>query len=267
MKVISVVSQKGGCAKTTTVVNVSYYLAKQGYKVLAIDLDPQGHLARGFGFLIEDQKQNLIRVINGERSIEDIRVNRYGVDIWPSTSEMYHFEVEFVGTIGADLLLKKLLEKHAQSYDYIIIDNQPSHSLTVINALAASDWYLVPVFPETWGMDGLHQIQKTVRDLHRFEMNTRIDLLGLFMANVESRTNAAQFVRDVLEEIYPKDKLIDVVIPKTIAVAEAIIASTPLAELHPHSPASLAYRDLTEYIIAKIERSDSGVSETEAGLV
>lgn len=253
MAVISFVTQRGGCAKTTSAVNVSYLLAKRGYRVLAIDLDPQGHLSKGFGLLLKEDAPNLFYVFRGEMSPEQITVNAYGVDIWPSTKQMFNFEKDYVARFDREFLLAKLLDGYRDKYDYIIIDNQPALSLLVVNALVASDWYMVPVFPETWSIDGLKEIQTTVHTLCSLLDGVSLRLLGLFLANVDPRTNVGQFVQSALKEVYVNGELFETYIPRSIVVAEAIITAIPLCEYSPESKPAVAYASLVDEMLKRVK--------------
>lgn len=256
LSVVSFVTQRGGCAKTTSAVNVAYLLGRRGYRVLCIDLDPQGHLAKGLGVKLGHDEPCLFRVLKGEASIEDIKKQGSGVDIWPSSREMFDFERYSIPIMSSEWLLDTLIREHRPQYDVVIIDNQPALSRLVINSLVASDWYIVPVFPESWSLDGLKEVQHTANQLSLLlnseEKTVRLNFLGLFLANVDMRTNSAQLVRDVLAEVYPESELFKTAIPRGVAVPESIIASMPVCEFRPTSRPAVAYEELTQEIVERM---------------
>lgn len=257
MQTLCFVTQRGGCAKTTSAVNISYLLAKKGYKVLAIDLDPQGHLAKGFGLELEPTAPNMFQLFMGEKTPDDIVLHAYGVDIWPSTKQMFDFERAFVTEYNREYLLKKILAEWGTKYDFVVIDNQPALSLAVVNAIFASDWFVVPVFPETWSLDGLKEVQTTVQGILRWDQSLTVKMLGLFLANVDPRTNVAQFIQEVLGEVYTNGELFNTMIPRSIAVSEAIVASMPLCEYSPDSKPSEAYASLMEEMLARMKGAET----------
>lgn len=256
MQTLCFVTQRGGCAKTTSAVNISYLLAKKGYKVLAIDLDPQGHLAKGFGLHLEPTEPNMFQVFVQEKTPDQIVRHAYGVDIWPSTKQMFDFERTFVTEYNREYLLQQVIKEWAGDYDFVIIDNQPALSLSVVNSIFASDWFAVPVFPETWSLDGLKEIQTTVQGILRYVPDLPVRMLGLFLANVDPRTNVAQFVQEVLHEAYSSGELFETMIPRSVAVSEAIIAAMPLCEYSPDSKPALAYASLADEMLERMKGDD-----------
>lgn len=164
-KIISVVNQKGGTAKTTTVLNLGIGLANHGYRVLLIDLDPQGSLTVCLGHDFPDELNNtitdLLEGIKDESPISCetvIRKHEEGVDYIPGNITLSGLEVSLVNTMNRERILQQLLQQIANGYDYILIDCMPSLGMLTLNALAASNEVIVPVQANYLSIKGLEQL-------------------------------------------------------------------------------------------------------------
>ena len=159
-KIIAFSNQKGGVGKTTTCVNLSAYLATKGYKVLVVDLDPQGNATSGLGFAKSEVKNSVYNVMVDEMPIEDavIKTCVDGMDILPSNIDLAGAEVELVYIKDREHVLARVLEKARNSYDFITIDCPPSLGLLTINALAGADTVIIPIQSEYYALEGLSQL-------------------------------------------------------------------------------------------------------------
>ncbi len=223
-EVVTVGNQKGGCAKTTTTVNVSGAIARAGKKVLLIDMDPQGDATIALGLEKKDLKKTineiLIDKIDLAEGIYPTKVQ--GLDVIPATIELAGAELTISGMIGRESKLAHALQAHKdllQKYDYIFIDTPPSLSLLTINALAASHSVVIPVQTEYYALDGLGHLVKTV-DMVREEINPGLHIKGVVLTLYDERTNLSKEVGDEVRKFF-EDKVYQTVIHRSIKMAEA----------------------------------------------
>ena len=223
-EVVTVGNQKGGCAKTTTTVNVSGAIARAGKKVLLVDMDPQGDATIALGLEKKDLKKTineiLIDKIDLAEGIYPTKVQ--GLDVIPATIELAGAELTIFGMIGRESKLAHALQAHKdllQKYDYIFIDTPPSLSLLTINALAASHSVVIPVQTEYYALDGLGHLVKTV-DMVREEINPGLHIKGVVLTLYDERTNLSKEVGDEVRKFF-KDKVYQTVIHRSIKMAEA----------------------------------------------
>ena len=166
MKVISVCNHKGGCAKTTTVVNIAAELVNSGYRVLIIDNDYQANLTTSVGF--KPDKESLVNCLRGKKSLrKTIKkcATLDGLDIIPNNSEVSNADLALIKMRNCKRILSKLIEEEnlKDDYDFILIDCPPSQSITTINALVASDSIIIPMEPSLFNMQGLKNLSKTIK--------------------------------------------------------------------------------------------------------
>ena len=166
MKVISVCNHKGGCAKTTTVVNIAAELVNSGYRVLIIDNDYQANLTTSVGF--KPDKESLVNCLRGKKSLrKTIKkcATLDGLDIIPNNSEGGNADLALIKMKNCKRILRKLIEEEnlKDDYDFILIDCPPSQSITTINALVASDSIIIPMEPSLFNMQGLKNLSKTIK--------------------------------------------------------------------------------------------------------
>lgn len=196
-KVITVSNQKGGTAKTTSCVNLGIGLASAGKKVLLIDTDPQGSLSISLGYPEPDEMENtlatlMMNIVNDEEfCLEDVLIHHEeGVDILPSNIELSAIEVSLVNVMSRELILRQLVERVRDAYDFIIIDCMPSLGMMTINALACADAVLIPVQAAYLPVKGLQQLIKTISRVKR-QLNPKLKIEGILLTMVDNRTNYA----------------------------------------------------------------------------
>ena len=252
-EVISVINQKGGVGKTTTSINVAYFLAKAGKKVLLVDFDPQGNASSGLGVDKKGLELTMTEVITGEVGLDKVVVPTRckGLVVAPATPKLANAEVVMAGMNKKFILLRSAIAKVAQFFDYIIIDCPPSLSLLTVNAMIASDWLLLPVQTEFYALEGVSQLLESMK-LVKKAMNPRVKLLGVVATMHDKRTALSG---QVLHEIkkYFKGMVFNTTIPRNVRLAEAPSHGVAIGQYDKFSKGSRAYEKLTKEILKKIE--------------
>ena len=245
-KIISFTNQKGGVGKTTTCVNLSAYLAVMGQKILIIDLDPQGNATSGVGIEKKKGLKTIYDLIDNECSVEEaiVKTQIENLDLIPSTVDLAAAEISLVSKSDREHILKNLLENVRDSYDFIMIDCQPSLGLLTINALTASDSVIIPMQCEFYPLDGLTQLMNTIR-LVKLHLNPDLDIEGVVRTMKDNRSN---LINQVSQEIirFFKSKVYETYIPRNIRLAEAPSHGLPIVLYDPSSKGAEAYLSLAE---------------------
>lgn len=253
-KVISVSNQKGGVGKTTSSVNLSACLAYLNYKVLLVDIDPQGNATSGVGVNKADMDQCIYNVLVEDLSAAKVCVptSVANLDVIPATIQLSGAEIELVPTISREVRLKKALEPVIDQYDYVIIDCPPSLGLLTINALTASDSVLIPVQCEYYALEGLSQLLNTIRLVQK-HLNKQLMIEGVLLTMLDARTNLGIQVIDEVKK-YFQDKVYQSVIPRNVRLGEAPSHGEPIIIYDPKSRGAEVYLDLAKEVIANGER-------------
>ncbi|PID86706.1 MAG: hypothetical protein CSB13_03175 [Chloroflexi bacterium] len=249
-KIYAVVNQKGGVGKTTSVINLSAFLASSGHKTLMVDLDPQANATSGVGLDKMSVDPSTYDILLEESGIEDtiVTLPKFKLDVLPSHPDLAGAEVELVNAIGREYRLQKALEEVNGRYEYILIDCPPSLSLLTVNALTtAKDGVLIPVQCEYLALEGLAQLTQTVKLVQKY-LNPDIYIRGLMMTMYDSRTNLS---RQVVEEVrnYFPHKVFRTIVPRNIRLSEAPSYGEPINVYAPNSPGAIAYKVLTAEIL------------------
>ena len=250
MKIIAIINQKGGVAKTTTTISLGAYLATFGKKTLVVDLDPQGNATSGLGInrfdLTKCIYDGLINEVPAEELIIKTKVE--GLDLIPATIQLAGAEIEMVSMLTREFLLKNLLAT-LTDYDYIFIDCPPSLGLLTLNALTAAHEYIVPIQCEYYALEGLGQLLKTI-DLVKKGLNPDLTMCGAEMTMYNVGTNlSAQVVAEV--KAYFKDKVFDTVIPRNVRLSEAPSYGEPINIYDKSSKGAEAYEELAKEVMAR----------------
>lgn len=250
-KTVSVINQKGGVGKTTTAVNLSAAIGALGKKVLLVDIDPQGNSTSGYGINKRDIKSSTYDVlINGAKASEVLINTKFkNVDIMPSDMNLAGAEVEMIGLEKREGLIKHALAEIWESYDYIFLDCPPSLGLITINALCASDTFLVPIQCEYYALEGLAQLMSTVRQIKRL-YNPHIELEGVLLTMYDGRLNLTNQVVDEVKKFFPK-KVYSTAIPRNVRLSDAPSLGEPIMYYDKSSKGAQAYELLAKEFLKK----------------
>ena len=251
-KIIAVTNQKGGVGKTTTSINVAYFLAKAGKRTLIVDFDPQGNATSGLGIDKQELGATMTEVVTGQTALNNIIIQTdiKNLSIAPATPHLANTEVELAQAEGRFVRLRQALASLA-GYDYVVIDSPPSLSLLTVNGLIAAQYVLLPVQAEFYALEGLGQLMETMK-LVRKGLNPHLRLLGVVTTMVDSRTTLSSQVYDEIKK-YFADTIFKTTIPRNIRLAEAPSHGVPVGVYDRFSKGSRAYHALTKEIIERIE--------------
>ena len=245
-KIIAFSNQKGGVGKTTTCVNLSAYLATKGYKVLVVDLDPQGNATSGLGFAKSEVKNSVYNVMVDEMPIEDavIKTCVDGMDILPSNIDLAGAEVELVYIKDREHVLARVLEKARNSYDFITIDCPPSLGLLTINALAGADTVIIPIQSEYYAREGLSQLMNTIKLVVK-HLNPSLKIEGVVLTMSDNRAIISRQISAEIKKFFGK-RVFETAIPRNIRLAEAPSHGVPIMLHDTKCSGAKAYASLTE---------------------
>jgi chromosome partitioning protein len=246
-EVIAFANQKGGVAKTTTTLNLAVAFAESGYRVLCIDLDPQGNLTMSQGIDPDKVEKSLYDVLVNDMPISEIIVKRE-IDIAVASIDLAGAEIAMSTKIGRERSLEKALKEVAGDYDFVCIDTPPSLGLLTINALTAANKVIVPVQCEYLSMRGLVQLQNTLRMIQE-NLNPDVRIEGILPTMLDSRTVHAKEAVEILEENFG-DLVFQSRIKKAIKFAEAPVKGASVLKYDSGSSAANYYRELAKEVLS-----------------
>ena len=242
-RIVSIANQKGGVGKTTTAINMAAAIAKNGHKVLLIDLDPQGNASTGLGIEPEAREITAYDVLVDGSSIEDAAVNTQvqNLSVLPSNTDLSSADAELMSDKGRLLRLRNALAS-TEGYKYVFIDCPPSLNLLTINAFAASDSVLVPLQSEFYALEGLSQLILTVREV-REALDTELFIDGVVLTMFDRRVKLAQQVEaDVRENL--GNLVYETIIPRSVRLSEAPSYGETILQYDASGRGAQAYLDL-----------------------
>ena len=247
-KIIAITNQKGGVGKTTTALSLISALSLRNYKVLGVDLDPQGSLGFSAGVDIENT-DTVYEVMKGKQTIENAIVSTSMGDMLPSNILLSTAEVEF-NVPGREFLLKKHLETVADRYDYIIIDTPPALNVLTINAYVASQGLIIPMAPEILSLLGISQIRDTIETVKKY-YNPNLAVLGILLNRFSWRLVLNREVEDMAKEIAKTldTKVFQTKIRTSVAVAESPAHGESVLTYAPNSKPAQDYQALLRELL------------------
>lgn len=251
-KVIAVTNQKGGVGKTTTAVNVAFYLAKAGKRVLLVDLDPQGNATSGLGIDKLALETTMCEVLLRTAELSQAIMATEHKNLWlaPTTSHLANVEVDLARGEQKFTRLKTALATVENDYDIVIIDSPPSLSLLTVNGLIAAKYVLLPVQAEFYALEGLGQLLETMK-LVRKGMNPGLELLGVLPTMMDSRTTLSNQVHAEIKKHFA-DKVFATTIPRNIRLAEAPSHGVPVGAYDKWSKGARAYKAVAKEVADRV---------------
>ena len=250
-KILSIINQKGGVGKTTTVINLAAGLSMKGKKILVIDLDPQGNATTGLGMSnTENTDRTIYSVLNGTKNIFDVihKTKFENLDLITSNVDLSGLEVETAGDSRRAFILKEQITAYLNdsrgSYDYVLIDCPPSLSLLTIMALVASKSLIVPLQTEFFALEGLTQLMKTIERI-KHNLNPELIIKGILLTMYDKRNKLSSEVEKEARG-YFKDKVYQSVVPRNVRLSEAPSHGVPVLLYDKNCPGSKSYFSFTE---------------------
>lgn len=250
-KTIAIVNQKGGVGKTTSAVNLAAAVASKGYKVLLVDIDPQGNATSGLGINKREMKISSYDIIINSVPVEKVMLHTKFTNLWivPSSMNLAGAELELVDMTHREAKIKNSLALVKDVFDYIFLDCPPSLGLITLNGLCAADTVLVPIQCEYYALEGLSQLMSTIRQVKRL-YNPLIDMEGVLLTMFDGRLNLTHQVVDELKRFFPQ-KVYKTVIPRNVKLSEAPSFGIPILYYDKRSKGAESYNDLAVEFLSK----------------
>ena len=255
-RIYAICNQKGGVGKTVTAVSLGIGLAREGKRVLLVDVDAQGSLTASLGYQHPDQMEVTLATVMGQ-VIQDLPLqpgmgilhHSEGVDLLPANIELSGLEVTLVNTMSRETVLRECLRGVQEQYDVILLDCCPSLGMLTINALAAADQVLIPVQANYLSIKGLEQLLRTISKVRR-QINPKLGIAGILVTMADMRTIYTRDVIDLLHTTYDgKLKVFDSIIPASIRAAETSAEGRSIYLHDPAGKVSAAYAALTKEVM------------------
>jgi chromosome partitioning protein len=247
-RVLAIANQKGGVGKTTTAINLGAALAELGYRVLVVDLDPQGNATTGLGVNARNLESSIYDVILHDVPIEDCiePTNLRNLFLVPATIDLAGAEIELVPAFSREMRLKRAIGNVLDDFDFLLIDCPPSLGLLTVNALAAAQEVAVPIQCEYYALEGLGQLLNNIERV-RANLNPGLSVTTIIMTMFDARTRLAEQVVDEVRRHFG-DRVCRSVVPRTVRLSEAPSFGQPIVVFDPTSRGATAYRELAKEV-------------------
>lgn len=251
-KIISFANQKGGVGKTTSAVNIASSLGVLGYKVLLIDLDPQGNATSGVGIMKKTLKVTVFDMLTTDASADAVTVKtRYdNLSVIPAHTTLARAEYELGDVENGEYVMKKKLEEVRSKYDYIIIDCPPSLGMLTVNAMTASDGVVIPMQCEFFALEGLSQLMFTISRI-KSHYNKALNVTGILITMHNNRLILSMQVINELRKHYA-DKLFETTVSRNVKVSEAPGFGSPVYYHEKRSKGAVEYMNVAKELAERI---------------
>lgn len=266
MQIISVVNQKGGVGKTFTSVNIAIGLAWRGYRVLALDLDPQGSLSISLGLENPDSEDcSISTILQHMKNREEfdpkkcIRTHPEGIHFIPANIELVNTEIDLVSAWNREYLLGKYLDKLENDYDVVLIDCSPSLGLVTMNALACTNQLIIPIQAQYLSVKGMEQLLRTIGGVQE-EFNQNLAISGVLVTMANTRTKEyKETYASLIEKYGGKIPIFETIIPHSTKAAETSKLGKSIFAHDPNGKISHAYADLITEMVGEEDGQESEV--------
>lgn len=265
-RILAIAMQKGGVGKTTTTINLSAALADLGFRVLAIDLDPQGNLTQHAGFDPEGLTSTIYDGLRAELEGQSYDVRDFvhetaeNFDLIPAQPELSLVELSLMNTLSRERVLTTFLEDIRAAYDYILIDCGPSLNLLVINALTAANSVIVPVQTEYLAARGAFMILSTIETVRQKKLNPDLYVEGILLTMADTRTLLTKDILAAVESQFGAGQYVfQSVIKRSVRFGESVVAGQSILVYDPKNPGAQAYREVADEILRR-ERIAGGAA-------
>ncbi len=254
-KIISIANQKGGVGKTTTAINLAASLATLEKKVLLIDVDPQGNATSGIGFDIKTIKTGIYECLNDEINPNDIilKSEMENFDLIPSTIDLVGAEIEMINLPNRERILKHVVEKINDKYDYILFDCSPSLGLITINALTASDSVIIPVQCEYFALEGIGLLLNTIR-IVQSRFNPELEIEGFLLTMYDQRLRLSNQVVDEVKKHF-ESMVFETIVQRNIKLSESPSFGKPVILYDAESKGTINYLNLAKELLQKNDQT------------
>lgn len=252
MSTLALINNKGGVGKTTTAVHLAEGLSRQGEEVLLADLDAQASASLSLGCEREELEPSVATLLYQDIDPEEVIRKAPGadLDLITGSEKLQSADIRLAGELGRERILADTLQDVESAYDVIILDCPPSLALLPVNAIVASDWFIVPVEPHYLALEGVGSMLDTVQSI-RTEIGEAAELLGVVVTRADFRAKATEQAIEMLRKEHG-DTMFDSIVRGNVRVSEATSFGTTVFEHAPKSTGAKAYRSLTQEVISRL---------------